>query len=184
MKTALAPRPTPNIERSDDDDNLFSIQQLDSISLTIARAASMGRATRSSNRSSTEASTAKEAPVKKKVVVKQPSPKKKAPPAAAATKVKESSSAAAASSGKMVVTIEACKQWGAFKTRANKIATAVGGKALVEINKEKPGKGNFVVRVQGVDEPIIELLGLKRPFPSLKALDMDDVCQQVLTALK
>jgi hypothetical protein len=55
----------------------------------------------------------------------------------------------------------------------------------VEINKEKPpGKGNFVVRVQGVDEPIIELLGLKRPFPSLKALDMDDLCQQVLTALK
>jgi hypothetical protein len=60
----------------------------------------------------------------------------------------------------------------------------VGDKALVEINKEKPGKGNFVVRVQGVEEPIIELLGLKRPFPSLKALDMDDVCQQVLTALK
>ena len=75
------------------------------------------------------------------------------------------------------------KQWGAFKSRANKIAKAVGDKAIVEINKEKPGKGNFVVRVSGVDEPIVELLGLKRPFPPLKALDMDEICDNVVAAL-
>jgi len=53
----------------------------------------------------------------------------------------------------------------------------------VEINKEKPGKGNFVVRING-GEPIIELKALKRPFPALKALDMDEVSQQVLSALE
>jgi hypothetical protein len=53
----------------------------------------------------------------------------------------------------------------------------------VEINKEKPGRGNFVVRVNG-GEPIIELKALKRPFPSLKALDMDEVSKRVLIALK
>jgi hypothetical protein len=35
------------------------------------------------------------------------------------------------------VEIEACKQWGAFKTRAVKIQKAVGEKATVEINKDK-----------------------------------------------
>jgi len=59
----------------------------------------------------------------------------------------------------------------------------VGNRAIVEINKEKPGKGNFAVRVSGVEEPIVELLGLKRPFPSLKALDMDDVCAKVVAAI-
>jgi hypothetical protein len=53
----------------------------------------------------------------------------------------------------------------------------------VEINKEKPGKGNFVVRVSGMEEPVIELLAMKRPFPPLKALDMDEVCQQVVDAV-
>lgn len=82
-----------------------------------------------------------------------------------------------------IVSIEACKQWSAFKTRAAKIAKAVGSFAKVEITKEKPGKGNFVVRVNG-GEPIIELKALTRPFPSLRALDMDEVSQQVLSALK
>ena len=49
--------------------------------------------------------------------------------------------------------------------------------------KKKPGRGNFVVRVTGKEEPIVELIGLKRPFPPLKALDMDDVCEKVLAAL-
>jgi len=56
--------------------------------------------------------------------------------------------------------------------------------ASVEVNPEKPGRGNFVVRVSGVEEPVIELLGLKRPFPPLKALDMDDVNQQVIDAIE
>jgi hypothetical protein len=64
-----------------------------------------------------------------------------------------------------------------------KIVKAVGDKALVELNKVKPGRGNFIVRVSGVDKPIVELLGMKRPFPALKALDMDDISEQVLTAI-
>ena len=88
----------------------------------------------------------------------------------------------AAKDEKKVVSVEACKQWGAFKTRANKIAEAVGGVAVVEINKEKPGKGNFVVKVDG--KTVVELLSMKRPFPPLKALDMDDVCSKVMSALE
>jgi hypothetical protein len=59
---------------------------------------------------------------------------------------------------------------------------AVGNKASVVINPTQPGKGNFVVRVNG--ETVVELLALKRPFASLKALDMDDVSEKVLKALK
>lgn len=54
----------------------------------------------------------------------------------------------------------------------------------MEINKDKPGKGNFIVKVSGVEEPIVELTAMKRPFPALKALDMDDVIEKVLTALE
>lgn len=65
-----------------------------------------------------------------------------------------------------------------------KIVQVVGDKAYVEVNKEKPGTGNFVVRVSGVEKPIVELLGMKRPFPALKALDMDVIGEQVLNAIR
>lgn len=67
-------------------------------------------------------------------------------------------------------------------TRAKKIVAAIGNETTVAINPEKPGRGNFVVRVNG--EPVIELLALQRPFPALKALDMEDVSQQVLDQVK
>ena len=100
---------------------------------------------------------------------------------------------------------------GAFKTRAAKIEKAVGAKAMVEINKEKPGRGNFVVRVDG--QVIVELLAMvsatcllyygvtwnalfpqwlsgsvllilqKRPFPPLKSLDMDETIEKVINAI-
>lgn len=60
----------------------------------------------------------------------------------------------------------------------------MGDKAKISINAEKPGKGNFVVRVSGQDAPLVELLGLKRPFPPLKALDMEEVCEKVLQAIE
>jgi len=93
----------------------------------------MGRTTRSSSRKSedkTVAAIAKPAAAsKKKVVVKKKeSPVKKSAP----------STTKAASSG-TVVSIEACKQWGAFKSRAAKIEKAVGSKATVKINEEKVG---------------------------------------------
>ena len=45
----------------------------------------------------------------------------------------------------------------------------------VEVNKEKPRKGAFVVTVGG--KTVLELLDMKRPFPALKALDMEDVAK-------
>jgi hypothetical protein len=67
-------------------------------------------------------------------------------------------------------------------TRAKKIVQAIEKDTTVAINPEKPGKGNFVVRVNG--EPIIELLAMTRPFTALKALDMDEVSQKVLNIVK
>lgn len=59
---------------------------------------------------------------------------------------------------------------------------AVGGRVPVAVNAEKPGRGNFVVRVHG--KPVVELLAMKRPFPPLKALDMDEVAEKVLKAIE
>ena len=40
------------------------------------------------------------------------------------------------------------------------------------------------MRISGKEEPIVELLGMTRPFAPLKALDMEDVCKKVLMALE
>jgi hypothetical protein len=58
----------------------------------------------------------------------------------------------------------------------------VGSAATVSVNAEKPGRGNFVVTVGS--KKVVELLGLKRPFPPLKTLDMEQVCVDVLEAIK
>ena len=55
------------------------------------------------------------------------------------------------------------------------------GKATVVINAEKPRKGAFVVTVG--DAVVLELLDMKRPFPALKALDMDEVAKDTIAAL-
>jgi len=47
----------------------------------------------------------------------------------------------------------------------------------------QPGKGNFVVTIKGIDKPIVSLQGMKRPFPALKALDMDEINAKILEAL-
>lgn len=125
-------------------------------------------------------------PAKKKTKYKKEAPKKKAIPKKAAKPVKAAPAKKTDDDDddkKKTVSIEACKQWNAFQTRAKKIANAVGDSATVVINDKKPGRGNFVVRVDD-GEPIVELLGLKRPFPPLKALDMEKVSNQVLEALK
>jgi hypothetical protein len=65
-----------------------------------------------------------------------------------------------------------------------KISEALSSSSIkVVINKEKPGKGNFVVSVAGISQPIIELRGMKRPFPPLKALAMDQVIKNIQEAL-
>jgi hypothetical protein len=40
------------------------------------------------------------------------------------------------------------------------------------------------VTIEGIDEPIVSLLGMNRPFPALKALDMDEINQKILKALE
>jgi len=49
--------------------------------------------------------------------------------------------------------------------------SAVG--SPVVINATKPRKGAFVVRVDGAEEPIVELLDLPLPFIRLKSLDIE-----------
>jgi pyruvate/2-oxoglutarate dehydrogenase complex dihydrolipoamide acyltransferase (E2) component len=94
-------------------------------------------------------------------------------------------SAAASLGTSVLVSIEACKSWGAFKTRAAKVESALQkqrpGVVMVQVNKDRPGKGNFVVSVN--ERVLVELRGLVRPFPALKALDMDHVVKQVVEAV-
>lgn len=133
--------------------------------------------TRSSSLKTKSVSSKKPTISKKKVAI-TPESKPKTPVVSDATTTIEPSVL-----GDTTVTIEHCKSWGAFRSRAAKIQKAVGSKAKVEINKEKPGKGNFIITVSGVDDPIVELKGLTRPFPSLKALDMDEVVDNVMKAI-
>jgi hypothetical protein len=41
-----------------------------------------------------------------------------------------------------------------------------------------------VVRVSGKEKPIVELIALQSPFHALSALDIDEVSEQVLSALE
>lgn len=52
----------------------------------------------------------------------------------------------------------------------------------MSVNPEKPAKGSFVVTVDGAE--VLALRDMKRPFPPLKALDMDDVAKDTLAALQ
>ena len=83
------------------------------------------------------------------------------------------------------VSIEFCKSWGAFKTRAEKLQKSLHGKGIkVKLNEDKPRKGAFVVKIlKPSDTVVLELLNLQRPFPKLKALDMDEVAGDVFKAL-
>lgn len=49
------------------------------------------------------------------------------------------------------------------------------------INPVKPRKGCFVVKTEKAT--VVELLSMPRPFPKLKALDMDKVGADVVNAL-
>ena len=49
------------------------------------------------------------------------------------------------------------------------------------MNLGKPRKGAFVVKT--AKKTVVELLAMPRPFPKLKALDMDDLAAKVTAAL-
>ena len=51
----------------------------------------------------------------------------------------------------------------------------------VSVNLGRPRKGAFVVRT--AKKTLVELLAMPRPFPKLKALDMDKVGADVVQAL-
>lgn len=71
-----------------------------------------------------------------------------------------------------------------FKTKANKIKEGLAAADItaVAINTDKPRRGAFVVSVNGIDKPIVEMLGLTRPFTKLRELDLDDVVQNIIAA--
>eukprot|EP00557_Chaetoceros_sp_GSL56_P014014 CAMPEP_0176478116 /NCGR_PEP_ID=MMETSP0200_2-20121128/1011_1 /TAXON_ID=947934 /ORGANISM="Chaetoceros sp., Strain GSL56" /LENGTH=144 /DNA_ID=CAMNT_0017874025 /DNA_START=26 /DNA_END=460 /DNA_ORIENTATION=+ len=144
----------------------------------------MARVTRSS-KSRASGKSAEDPPAKAAPAITKTKLAKK--PTAAASKVTKAAAAdesvTISSSGK-IVTIEVASPEAAFRTRSDKIVKGVGSRAKVEVNKEKPGKGNFIVTVSGVDKPIVELRGMNRPFPALKALDMEEVIQNVVNALE
>lgn len=48
----------------------------------------------------------------------------------------------------------------------------------------RPRKGTFEIRLGKVDKVVLSLVGMPRPFKKLKALDIEDVCEDVLNALK
>lgn len=63
------------------------------------------------------------------------------------------------------------------------VKKALPGVSVV-INGEKPRKGTFELKVEGSETPVLSLVGMARPFPALKALDIDDVVNQVVDAMK
>jgi hypothetical protein len=68
-----------------------------------------------------------------------------------------------------------------FRTRAAKVEQGLKGIAKVVIHAEKPNKGAFVITIGS--KKVVNLTGLKRPFPKLKALDMDDVIEDCKSKL-
>ena len=61
-------------------------------------------------------------------------------------------------------------------------ALLAGEAATVDINAEKPRKGMFEVRVRG-GKTVVSVGPMKRPFQALRALDMEDVAEDVKAAL-
>lgn len=91
-----------------------------------------------------------------------------------------------AADGSKTVVIEHCKQCRSFKTRADQVKEAlekdVAGVKVV-VNPEKPRRGCFEIREEG-GEVFVSLLDLKRPFPPLKALDMEKVIADIVEKIR
>ena len=104
----------------------------------------------------------------------------------AVTKASPAKEDSSASAGDLSASIEACKSWNAFKTRAAKVEKVLKASGYnVSINSTKPGKGNFVVTLTSgsKSKKIIELIGMPRPFTKLKALDVEDEAEKGLASM-
>jgi hypothetical protein len=115
-------------------------------------------------------------PPKKKAAAKKVAPKK------TISKKSASPKRAAAGGGGGAVAIEACKSWGAFKTRATRLEKALAPvKVAINPQEDRPRKGVFCVTVGGT--VVFETGPEPRPFPKLKAIDIDEVVALVKKAL-
>lgn len=64
-----------------------------------------------------------------------------------------------------------------FKRSAAKIVAGLDKDAYtVEISKRK---GSFVVHLDDIEEPVVDLTGLTRPFTKLRQLDLDAVVEEI-----
>jgi hypothetical protein len=149
------------------------------------------------------AKAVKKAAVKKsapKAPAAAPAPKKAAPAAAPAPKkaapkkvAKASSDAPAAvaattseSCDVLIVSNKVCQ---AFDKRAQAVKAAVNkakpsAKVVIDTRSAEgrnPDRGSFIVSVGS--STIVSLPGMARPFPAMKALDMDEVSAKVVAAL-
>ncbi|KAF8110842.1 hypothetical protein N665_0078s0036 [Sinapis alba] len=99
---------------------------------------------------------------------------------------KEEEAAEVEDSTKPKIVIEHCKQCNAFKTRAIQVKEGLEGAVpgvTVTLNPEKPRRGCFEIREEG-GETFISLLEMKRPFAPMKALDMEEVIEDIIKKIK
>ncbi|XP_048594868.1 selenoprotein H [Brassica napus] len=99
---------------------------------------------------------------------------------------KEEEEAEAEDSTKRKIVIEHCKQCNAFKTRAIQVKEGLEGAVpgvTVTLNPEKPRRGCFEIREEG-GQTFISLLEMKRPFAPMKALDMEEVIEDIINKIK
>ncbi|KAG6418858.1 hypothetical protein SASPL_121064 [Salvia splendens] len=88
--------------------------------------------------------------------------------------------------GAKTIVIEHCKQCTQFKRRAMKVKEELEKEVAgvnVVVNGEKPRRGCFEIREEG-GEVFVSLLGMKRPFPPLKTLDMDKLISDILHKIR
>ncbi|KAL3688168.1 hypothetical protein R1sor_014477 [Riccia sorocarpa] len=93
----------------------------------------------------------------------------------------------ASKNGTTHLIIEHCKQCQSFRQRALKIQELVKKSVPdvdIEINPEKPRRGCFEIREAGPDGRIfLSLQNLVRPFPKLKALNLEETAEEVITQI-
>ena len=76
---------------------------------------------------------------------------------------------------------------GVFKRTANAVKEGLAAKNVkgVTINdsNDKPRRGSFVVSVVGQPTPVVEMLGLTRPFAKLRALDVAETVNAIVSSM-
>ncbi len=71
--------------------------------------------------------------------------------------------------------------FGRSAKKLSELITAKKPKAVVVVNVEKPGKGNFVVSVKGKE--VIGLRAMPRPFKALRECNIESLSEDVVKLL-